>query len=119
VIGVLQNLLRELHLRFGQSLLEIGHGRALAEVKLGLMLACRVGGTRHARRRGWVPFALVWVRDLGQQGHDVEPGQLVSRLLDQFEAMGKARRSTHILEVGGRQALHVREGRTQVGARRS
>jgi len=100
MVGVSENFLGKLNLGLGQALGEVGHCRAFAQVELGLDVGLqgRAGPGTFDGADG-VPFALVGVRGLGQQRHDVEPGQLVSRLLTNLKRRAKLGENPHIFEV--------------------
>ena len=44
----------------------------------------------------------------------MEPGQFVQQLLHKFPVRPRLRKPAHILEVSGREALHLGEGRLQI-----
>ena len=53
--------------------------------------------------------------ELGDERDDVEPGQLGSRLLPNFEIGTLLREELHVLEISGRESLHLRECRPKIG----
>jgi hypothetical protein len=81
-VGVLQGFDGELSVWRGEAAVEVGDGDALAQVELVLDLNIQ-RGPRPAMLDdlGRIPFALGVRGNLGEEGDDVEPGQLVSRLL--------------------------------------
>lgn len=81
-VGVLQGFDGELGVRRGEVAVEVGDGDALAQVELVLDVNIQ-RGPRPAMLDdlGRIPFALGVCRNLGEEGDEVEPGQLGSRLL--------------------------------------
>jgi hypothetical protein len=81
-VGVLQGLDGELGVRRGEVAVEVGDRGAMAQVELVLDVNIQ-RGPRPAvpDDLGCIPFAVGVCGNLGEEGDDVEPGQLVSRLL--------------------------------------
>ena len=115
MIGILKDLLCQTGLGRFQSALKVGDGGPLAQVEAvpDLQLQGLTGPALHNGFSG-VPFPQGCVFELGQQGNDVEPWQLVSRLLTKSEIGAILGEKPHVFEIACRQTLHVRKGFAQV-----
>ena len=114
-VRVFERFLRQRRLRRRQTRLEVRHRRALAGVQPVLDLH-RQRAARPAvqHRLLGIPGTAGRIVELGQQRHDVEPRQLVSRLLTKSAVRAMQGEEPHVLEVARRPAAHVREGGLQV-----
>ncbi len=115
-VGIFENLRGQPSLRGGQAVVEVGEGRPLAQVQPAADLAGQgVARPRLGHRLPGVPGPLFGVVYLGQQGHDMEPRQLVSTLLTKLAAGAFLGEELHVFEVGTGQPLHIGEGGAQIG----
>lgn len=61
-----------------------------------------------------IPFTLCCLC-LGEQGDDVKPRQLGSRLLPKLTSRAVLCKISHVFEISSRETLHVRKGGFEVG----
>ena len=114
-VRVFERVVRQCRIRRRQASLKVGDRRALAQVQAVFDIQ-RQRAARPAllHRLFGVPGA-IWCRiQLGQQGDDVEPRQLVSGLLTKLAVRAMLGKKPHVLEVAGRPAAHVRKRVLQV-----
>jgi hypothetical protein len=69
----------------------------------------RIAGPGLGERLSRVPLAKRWIPDLRDQRDNVEPGQLVSRLLTNSPIRALRGKEPHIFQTRGGQPLHVWE----------
>ena len=62
-----------------------------------------------------IPVSMGGILNLGKDCDDMEPGQLGSRLLPNFKIGTLLREELHVLEISGREPLHLRECRPEIG----
>ena len=82
VVGVFQNLCGKIGMDRGEPLLEVVHRCPLTQIQLVIDVQLQRGaGPGLPDCLTGIPFALGRIGDLGEERDNVEPGQLVSRLL--------------------------------------
>jgi hypothetical protein len=114
-VRVLERLAGQRRLGSRQPSLKVRHRAALALLQpvLDVQRKCHARpAVLHCLRR--IPLAVSCVVQLRQERHDVEPRQLVSRLLTKLAVRAMLGEKPHVLEVARRPAAHVRKGVLEV-----